>query len=142
MPDLREPGALRARRPRAVLHRAVVAERSRDGDHAAGERTVTSVCLALNVKDAEPHIARCITSALKFPGVDRALFIDTGCTDRTIDVIRETLGDQIPYELQEEMWEGHAHNRSILLERVRATGADYCLMLDADMEVLIEGDIP
>lgn len=102
---------------------------------------MTSVCLALNVRDAAPHIERCITAALKFPGVDRALFIDTGCTDNTIELIRNTLRD-FPVTFLEEKWEGHAHNRSVLLEKVRGTGADYCLMLDADMELVIEGEIP
>lgn len=101
-----------------------------------------SICLALNVRDAEAHVARCITAARKFPGVDRALFIDTGCVDNTIQVVKDTINDEIPLTLLEEKWEGHAHNRSILLERVRETGADYCLMLDADMELVIEGDLP
>ncbi len=104
---------------------------------------MTSVCLALNVRDAETHIARCITSALKFPGVDRALFIDTGCTDNTVGVIRETLNGSIPYTLYQEKWVGHAHNRSLLLEKVRTVmGGDYTLMLDADMELVIEGEVP
>ena len=103
---------------------------------------MTSVCLALNVRDAEPHIARCITSALAFPGVDRALFIDTGSVDNTVETIRGTLEDSIPFTLYESEWVGHAHNRSELLTKVRETGADYCLMLDADMELVIEGEVP
>lgn len=103
---------------------------------------MTSVCLALNVKDAESHIERCIESALKFPGVDRALFIDTGCTDNTMEIVRNTLRDRIPLTEFQEEWKRHYINRTILLKKVRETGADYCLMLDADMELVIEGEIP
>jgi hypothetical protein len=71
------------------------------------------------------------------------LLIDTGCTDQTIPVAQmvcDELG--LPLTLLEEPWVGHAHNRSILLERVRETGVDYCLMMDADMELSIEGELP
>lgn len=101
-----------------------------------------TICLALNVRDAEKHIARCINSARKLPGVDRALFIDTGCEDMTMQVIKDTINDEIPVTYLEEKWEGHYINRSILLKKVKETGADYCLMLDADMEVVIDGELP
>ena len=105
------------------------------------ETTLPSVCVALNVKDAETHIERCLTAALKFPGVDRSLIIDTGCTDNTIEVARNTLRN-VPLTLLEEEWQGHYINRTSLLAKVRETGADYCLMMDADMELVIEGDVP
>ena len=95
------------------------------------------------MRDAEAHIGRCLTAALKFPGVDRVLIIDTGCTDGTVEVIEDVLKTySVPYEILESDWVGHAHNRTELLAEVRQTSADYCLMLDADMELVIEGEVP
>ena len=95
------------------------------------------ICLALNVKNEEDAIARCIRSAL--PHVDCAVIVDTGCTDNTLAEAREALGD-LPTAWYEAEWEGHAHNRTHLLALARESGADYTLMLDADMTV--EGTFP
>lgn len=102
---------------------------------------MASICLGLMVRDAEKEIERCIISARRFPGVDRAVLIDTGCIDQTVKVAREAL-DGLSVQFYVSGWQGHAHNRSELLEKVRESGADYCLMLDADMELVIEGDVP
>lgn len=102
---------------------------------------MTSICLALNVKDEEEHIERLLVSALKIPQVDQYLIVDTGCEDKTIKICKRVLAD-LPGTFHEAPWEGHSHNRTELLKLVRATGADYCLMLDADMEVLLEGELP
>ena len=87
------------------------------------------------VRDAETVVERCIKSCL--PLVDRAVIIDTGCVDNTIQVIKDTLGD-LPATFYESEWVGHAHNRTELLAKARESGADYCLMPDADMELIQE----
>jgi hypothetical protein len=91
-----------------------------------------SVCLALLVKNAEGTVERCIKSSLPF--IDRWLVIDTGSTDGTKDVTRAALGD-LPGKLLEREWVRFDVNRSELLREARASGADYTLMLDADMEL-------
>jgi cytochrome c-type biogenesis protein CcmH/NrfG len=53
-------------------------------------------------------------------------------------VVREKLG-HLPGELFDLPWQGHAHARTEVLRRARAT-ADLILMLDADM--LVEGLLP
>lgn len=90
------------------------------------------------VRDAEATIERCIRSAL--PIIDNYLIIDTGSTDRTIKVAKETLEGTPGHFLNSE-WVGHAHNRTVLLTATRGAG-DYTLMLDADMELKIDGDLP
>jgi glycosyltransferase involved in cell wall biosynthesis len=87
------------------------------------------------VRDAEATIARCVNSVL--PYVDRAVFIDTGCTDNTIEVIRDTVGS-IPVTYYASEWVGHYVNRTELLQKVRLSGADFCLMPDADMELVVD----
>lgn len=94
-----------------------------------------TVCLGMIVRDAEDSIARCINSVL--PYIDRAVFIDTGCTDSTIEVVKQTLNGT-PLSLYESEWQGHYINRTELLQKVRESGADYCLMPDADMELVVE----
>ena len=94
--------------------------------------------LGMVVKDGEAHVERCIRSAL--PLIDRYTIIDTGSTDRTKEIVQETLA-HLPGQLLEAPWVGHAHNRSELLKIARH-GCDYVLMLDHDMEVVVEGDIP
>ena len=99
---------------------------------------MTSIALGMIVRDAEAHLARCIASAL--PVVDRAVIIDTGSEDNTVAVAREALGD-LPTAFHQSEWVGHAHNRSELLELVKEYGPDYCLMLDADMELVQEAPV-
>jgi FkbM family methyltransferase len=94
-----------------------------------------TICLALNVKDEAVNIERCIRSAL--PVIDQAVIIDTGCTDDTIAIARTVLNGT-PCDFHEREWVNHGVNRTDLLGVVRDTGADYTLMLDADMELVIE----
>lgn len=99
-----------------------------------------TIGLGMIVKDAAPTIERCIRSAL--PIIDRACLIDTGSTDDTMEIAKRVLAEaNIPSRFLTEKWEGHAHNRSDLLRRTRYD-VDYLLQLDADMEVLIHGEIP
>jgi hypothetical protein len=100
-----------------------------------------SIVLAMIVRDAEKTIERCIRSAL--PLVSSGLFIDTGCTDKTMSIVRDVFDEvALPLSTFESEWKGHAHNRTELLEKTRATDADYALMIDADMELVIEGELP
>ncbi len=90
------------------------------------------------VRDAEQTVERCIRSAL--PLISRWTVIDTGSKDRTREIVQETLAG-LPGQLLQSEWVGHAHNRTELLA-VAGHGADYVLMLDADMELVQEGELP
>lgn len=96
-------------------------------------------CLTMIVKNEEPIIERCVRSAQRL--FDRWVIVDTGSTDRTMDIVRETLAD-VPGRLVEHEWRGFGDAKTTALAHARELmeGRGYALVLDADE--IIEGDIP
>ena len=90
-----------------------------------------SVCLNMIVKNESRVIARCLNAAR--PLLDHWVIVDTGSTDGTQELIRETMAG-LPGELHERPWRNFGANRSEALELARGK-ADYTLIVDAD-EVL------
>ena len=90
-----------------------------------------TICLCMIVKNESPVITRCLRSVL--PLLDAWLVVDTGSTDGTQQMVRDTLG-HLPGELIQRPWVHFAHNRSESLDYARGR-ADYVLVIDAD-EVL------
>lgn len=88
-----------------------------------------TVCLNMIVKNEAHVIARCLTSAR--PLIDRWCIVDTGSTDDTERVIRETLAG-VPGTLHSRPWKNFGHNRTGALELARGEGCDYLLFIDAD----------
>lgn len=88
-----------------------------------------TVCLNMIVKNEAHVIARCLASAR--PLIDRWCIVDTGSTDDTGRVIRETLSG-IPGTLHSRPWKNFGHNRTEALELARSEGCDYLLFIDAD----------
>ena len=84
------------------------------------------------VKDEAGVIARCLASVR--PLIDYWIIVDTGSSDNTPSIIRETMHD-IPGELHHRPWVDFAHNRSEALSLARPHG-DYTLIIDAD-DVLV-----
>lgn len=87
--------------------------------------------LCMIVKDEEEMLPRCLAAAA--PAVDEIVIVDTGSTDRTIEIARELGATVIERE-----WTGSfsdARNASF----DAATG-DWLMFLDAD-EVLVEQDV-
>jgi len=84
------------------------------------------------VKNEEKVILRCLKSVKIF--IDYWVIIDTGSTDRTMELIREELSE-IPGVLLESPFVNFAHNRTEYMQKVRGL-TDYCIFMDAD-EVLI-----
>ena len=106
-----------ARRALAVAARAVPA-------------TGLSLSLAMIVKDEEEMLPRCLAAIA--PAVDEIVIVDTGSTDRTVE-IAESFGARV---LHHE-WDGDfAAARNVAFDA--ATG-DWVMYLDAD-EVLVEAD--
>ena len=97
------------------------------------------VCLTMIVKNEEPIIARCLNKARRL--FDRWVIVDTGSTDRTMEIIRETLVD-VPGRLVEHAWKGFgdAKTTALLHATELMDGQGYALVLDADE--IIDGDIP
>jgi glycosyltransferase involved in cell wall biosynthesis len=93
-----------------------------------------TICLGMIVKNEKLNIKQTLETVI--PIIDYWVIIDTGSTDDTMQIIKETLKD-IPGELFERPWINFGYNRSevALLTKNKA---DYSLMLDADF--LIELD--
>lgn len=88
------------------------------------------ICLNMIVKNESKIIRRCLESVM--PMIDSWLIIDTGSTDGTQNLIRETMR-KIPGSLYERRWVDFASNRNEALELARyRSEADYFLFLDAD----------
>jgi glycosyltransferase involved in cell wall biosynthesis len=83
------------------------------------------------VRNEEPVIRRCLESVR--PLISSYVICDTGSTDETIRIVRETL-EGLEGEVFETPWEDFAFNRTEALKRAFKK-ADYLLILDAD-EVL------
>ena len=87
--------------------------------------------LCMIVKDEEEMLPRCLAAAA--PAVDEIVIVDTGSTDRTIEIAREFGATVIERE-----WTGSfADARNVSFDA--ATG-DWLMFLDAD-EVLVEEDV-
>jgi hypothetical protein len=80
------------------------------------------------VKNEHHVLRRCLDSVR--PLIDHWLIVDTGSTDGTQDLVRNTLHD-LPGSLPERPWKNFGHNRSESLALARDR-ADYLLILDAD----------
>jgi glycosyltransferase involved in cell wall biosynthesis len=94
--------------------------------------TPPSICLCMIVKDEEPVLRRCLESVRPF--IDSYVICDTGSTDATIRIARETL-QGLEGDVFEDEWVNFAVNRTKALKRAYKK-ADYLLIIDAD-EVLV-----
>jgi tetratricopeptide (TPR) repeat protein len=90
-----------------------------------------SACLI--VKNEELHIRRCLRSVVK--AVDQICIVDTGCTDRTIEIAEKEFGAMTAFRAWDDDFAA-ARNASIDL----AT-CDWVFQIDADEE-LYQPDIP
>jgi tetratricopeptide (TPR) repeat protein len=91
-----------------------------------------TLTLAMIVKDEEEHLGRCLEAAA--PWVDQLVVVDTGSTDRTVEIAREHGA-----EVLHHAWTGDfAQARNVSFE---AATCDWVMYLDAD-EVLVEGEGP
>jgi glycosyltransferase involved in cell wall biosynthesis len=88
------------------------------------------------VKDESDVIQRCLLSVKGI--VDYWVIVDTGSSDGTQKLIRETLA-HIPGELYERPWVHFEHNRNEALELAR-NKASYILFIDADETLEISGE--
>jgi len=109
-----------------------VTERALRVARVARPRDDQRISLCMIVKDEEAMLGRTLAAAA--PHVDEIIVVDTGSTDRTVE-IAESHGATI---LHHEWTGDFAAARNVSIEP--ATG-DWILYLDAD-EVLVEGDGP
>jgi len=97
-----------------------------------------TIGLAMIVRDEAEMLPRTIPPILDL--IDFWTVVDTGSEDDTVRVTRELLGG-VPGRLYEREWHSHARNRTELLALARGT-ADYLLLLDADLLIVRDGDLP
>ncbi len=90
--------------------------------------TSNSIVLSIIVKNEAAVIARCLESVR--PLLSAWVVVDTGSTDRTREIVRESLRD-IPGEVVCRPWKNFGHNRSEALALSRDRG-EYSLVIDAD----------
>ena len=62
-------------------------EGKREGGSAVSGKKAARISLCMIVKDEESVLARCLDSAKGY--VDEIIVVDTGSTDRSIDIARE-----------------------------------------------------
>jgi glycosyltransferase involved in cell wall biosynthesis len=107
-----------------------LAERARECAKGAKPATGLTLSLCMIVKDEEEMLPRCL-AAVK-PAVDEMIVVDTGSSDRTVE-IAESFGARVIHH----EWNGSFSDaRNVSLEA--ATG-DWVIYLDAD-EVLVDED--
>jgi glycosyltransferase involved in cell wall biosynthesis len=109
----------------------------------------TKVILLTMVKNEEANMKRLITSVKSW--IDGVVICDTGSTDNTIQVSKDTLEEfKIPGRIYQYPWENFGVSRSKSFECfkdwvTRFTEWDpnnvYALLLDADMVLSEEGDL-
>jgi glycosyltransferase involved in cell wall biosynthesis len=123
----------RSRRPVKPLHPAVpgLAARARALSHRARPAEGMTISLCMIVRDEEEMLPRCLAAVA--PAVDEIVIVDTGSTDRTIEIAR-TFGAKV---IEREWTGSFAEARNVSLEA--ATG-DWLIYLDAD-EVLVSEDV-
>ncbi|MCK5651928.1 MAG: glycosyltransferase, partial [Gemmatimonadetes bacterium] len=88
------------------------------------------ICLSMIVKNEERVIRRCLESVL--PYIDAWAIVDTGSTDRTMEIIREVMADVDGVLLEREWVDNFGVSRTQALEAARSSGCDYALVQDAD----------
>jgi glycosyltransferase involved in cell wall biosynthesis len=86
------------------------------------------ICLNMIVKNESEVIRRCLDSVK--PVIDYWVIVDTGSTDDTMKLIRESL-KEIPGELYQRPWVNFGENRSEAFNFAKGKG-DYILFMDAD----------
>jgi tetratricopeptide (TPR) repeat protein len=126
--------ASRSGRSLKPLHAAApaLAGKARSIAKQARPATDLKLSLCMIVKDEEEMLPRCLAAVA--PAVDEIVIVDTGSTDRTIEIAHSHGAHVI-----EKQWTGSFSDaRNVSFEA--ATG-DWIIYLDAD-EVLVADDIP
>jgi glycosyltransferase involved in cell wall biosynthesis len=89
------------------------------------------------VKDEAPIIQRCLASVAEH--ISSWVICDTGSTDGTQDLVRQFFGALgIPGELHRVEFENFSQARNAALDIASRSKADYLLLCDADMELVVD----
>src|SRR5579862_294680 len=101
---------------------------------------MSRIVLCAIMKNEASAIERMLRSAAGVLGdaLTCVVLADTGSTDDTVAIAERTLvelarGRELRFELQSHAWQNFGANRTRVLAEASMTGAEYALMLDADM---------
>jgi predicted GH43/DUF377 family glycosyl hydrolase len=112
--------------------------RRREGGARSNGGRAQTIALCMIVRNEARVLERCLRSLDGL--IDTWTICDTGSSDGTAELARSLL-EHLPGELHHRQWVDFGHNRSELLELARGS-ADYLLLLDADMTVRREAELP
>ena len=105
---------------------------------AEAQKTRSTICLNMIVKNESKVIKRCLASML--PIIDYWVIVDTGSTDETQQIIKDFMKvNGVPGELYERKWIDFSHNRNEALNLARGK-ADYVFFIDADEYFVYDSD--
>jgi len=94
------------------------------------KKQTCTLCLVMIVKDEEDTIKKCLTAVA--PYISDWVIVDTGSSDNTLSVIRETMDELgIPGELHERPWVNFEVNRTESLALAKGK-CDFRWIIDAD----------
>jgi glycosyltransferase involved in cell wall biosynthesis len=80
-------------------------------------------------KNEEKYIGGCISSLYKFNDI---VVVDSGSTDRTLQVVQSFIDKGFPIRLFSQSWLGYAAQKQFALDQCRE---DWCFNVDADERV-------
>lgn len=84
---------------------------------------MATISLCMIVKNEEMHIARCLDSIEKL--VDEIIIVDTGSTDKTIDIVSKYTPNVYLYPWKDDFSDARNYSFS-------KASMDYCMWMDAD----------
>lgn len=118
--------------------KASVLETLADETHTTGVIDVKTpvVCLTMIVKNESKIIERCMESAKDF--IDCVCITDTGSEDNTAEIIKNWCEKhEIPHKVFHDTFKGFGPSRAQSFRNTKSAfpEVDYCLLLDADMEL-------
>ena len=91
---------------------------------------MATISLCMIVKNEEMHIARCLDSVAGL--VDEIVIVDTGSTDRTVEIVSNYTSNVFSYEWKDDF--SDARNKSF-----SKASMEYCMWMDAD-DILEEAE--
>lgn len=84
---------------------------------------MSTISLCMIVKNEEAHIARCLDSIAEL--VDEIIIVDTGSTDRTVEIVSDYTSQVYPYLWKDDFSDARNYAFS-------KASMDYCMWMDAD----------